>query len=456
MSVVPNDPAPPHPALEADSFPQLSGRNAWLIQLRWVAVAGVAVAVALAIGFGWIVSPGPLMSIALLMAVTNLAYQHGLGHALTGSKENSSRRKDAALALQISIDLCLFTMLLHWSGGVENPFAFFYVFHMVLGSMMFPRRAALLFGLLAVLLFGFTVIAEAKGILPHYPLLLGRDGGYVGELWRSPAFLVGYLLAFSLTLTGVILFVSSVDRQRHRAERDLREQQRVILSRERLVRIGELSAGVAHTVRNPLHGALNCLDFLRQGELGQQAENAETLNLLEEGLHRIENVTRRLLTLTREREIVLRPCDLNQLVREAISFIDPRIHRTQLQVQCNLGRIPLVPLDAERFSEILINLLDNAVHACRENGQVEVITLLDADRRMAVLKVRDSGVGLPEEDLERLFDPFFTTKSIGEGSGLGLAMAQRVVEEHAGTIHAGTDDHGRTVFTLRLPLRATA
>ncbi len=456
MTEAPRKQKPSRPAYEADGFPRLQGRNAWLIQLRWVAVAGVAVATAFAIGFGWILAPGPLMLVALMMAVINLAYQHGLGSFVAGSEEGLARRKDTALALQISVDLCLFTMTLHWSGGVENPFAFFYVFHMVLGTMLFPRRVALLFGLLAFVLFGTTVVAEAAGWIPHFSLLLGHDSGTVGELWRSPLYLVGYLFAFGLTLLGVILFVSSVDRQRYRAEKDLREQQRILLSRERLVRIGELSAGVAHTVRNPLHGVLNCVDFLRRSALGDNAETKEVLDLMEEGLQRIENVTKRLLTLTRDREITLRPTQLNELIQESIAYIDPRLNRTQVTVRTQLSPLPTIPLDSERFGEILINLLDNAVHACRDGGAVTICTHHDRTNHRVVLEVRDSGEGLPETEMERLFDPFFTTKSVGEGSGLGLAMAQRVVEEHGGTIDATTAPNGETVFTLRLPVRPTA
>jgi len=391
------------------------------------------------------------MGVAFLMTIANLAYQHGLGALLKGPNDRLNRRKDLALALQITLDLCLFTMLLHWSGGVENPFALFFVFHMVISTMMFTRRMALLFGLLSVLLFGSTILAEAQGWLPHYPLLLGADGGTLGELYRSQPFLFGYLVAFSLTLLGVIMFVSSVDRQRHVAELRLRQQQRLALSRERLVRIGELSAGVAHTVRNPLHGVLNCVDFLRRSAHGQEADTVEILDLMDEGLHRIESVTKRLLTLTREQAMARQPTDLNASVKDSIAYIDPRLNRAQVTVRTSLGSLPPIMLDEERFGEILINLLDNAVHACRDGGEVTVVTRSAPEQNEVTIEVRDTGEGLPQDDLERLFDPFFTTKSIGEGSGLGLAMAQRVVEEHGGTIAASTNSAGETVFTIHLP-----
>lgn len=420
---------------------------AWLVRLRWFAVAGVLAATLVGTTLDWFESPLPLFLITLAMAAANLSFRY-----FRVFLRDETASVEARLVMQLIFDLCMLTLLLHWSGGMENPFAMFFVFHMAIGAIIFPRRQALLFGVLAVVLFGSTVVAEAVGALPHKPLLF-LSGEDLGLPWRDPLYVTAYLGAFALTMFGVIGFVRAVESRRKLAERSAHQQERVALSRERLARIGELSANVAHTVRNPLHGALNCVDLLRAGPAGGDEDSRETLDLLQEGLDRIQSVTSRLLRFTGDHNLRLVPTDLNRLVEDSLTFVNTRQARGTVHLRTHLESVPVLHLDQEKISESLINMLDNAVFACGEGGSVSVSTALVEDGEPQVeLLVADTGEGIAATDLDHVFDPFFTTKSIGKGSGLGLAIARRVVEEHDGSIRIDSAPGVGTRIRILLPV----
>lgn len=432
----------------------VTDHHAWLIRLRWVAIIGVVFAALFAAAHGWILSATPLVAVAGLMTMANLGLVFLEREVLI---EGATRRfrRDQIFALQICLDLCFLTMLLHWTGGIENPFAIFFVFHMAISAISFELRRALFFCLVAVMLFGGTILLEASAVIPHYPLLLDKDYGESNS-WRSTIYVVGYLIAFTLALFGIIAFVSKVQKKRIDAEAHAHDREMVALSRERLARVGELSAGVAHSVRNPLHGAMNCLSMLRMGPAGEDPDSLEALELMGEGLSRIESVTRRLLTYSGNRVLNCTATDINELVQDSVTFIDPRLTRAQVTVHLNLGNLPLIEIDREKIGEILINLMDNAVFACKEDGNVTINTSLvkNAEDRV-LIEVIDTGEGIAAENLRTVFDPLFTTKAVGEGSGMGLAIARRVVEEHGGKITINSKLGEFTIIQVLLPLTPT-
>jgi signal transduction histidine kinase len=432
--MIPSLKLPPMPVgIQAD---YLAERHYWLIKLRWYAIVGVFLALILSSTLGRLTAPTELFLTGGAMVIINLALTKGWDFFAESDEVSRLKLERQALALQICLDLTFLTLLLHWSGGIENPFAMLFVLHMATSSILLELRTALFFGFFAVGIFGGTVVFEALGTLPHYPLLFTETQHTPDQFWHSSWFVTGYLISFTFSLFGVILFVHEVNLKRRQAEADTWERERVAMSRERLARIGELSAGVAHTVRNPLHGALNCVDMLRSS-LGNQVTNEidETLSLMVEGLERIDNVTRRLLTFTREPSATRDWVDLNDLIKDSLKFIDTRLIEHQVEVRSQFSELPDIWLNREKLSEVLINILDNAVFACREKGDVTISTELAQPEKNAVLvEIRDSGEGLASKFMPRVFDPFFTTKDVGHGTGLGLAIARRVIEEHDGQI----------------------
>ena len=242
--------------------------------------------------------------------------------------------------------------------------------------------------------------------------------------------------------------------------RDVSERKRleqVAHSRERLARVGEFSAGIAHTMRNPLHGLLNSVSHLHKRLDGKDPEAAEILDWMKDGLTRMETVTRRLLTLTRDSPLVKRPTELSGVVQDALTMVSERARTVGLVVQSDLAKLPTIHLDPDRLGEVVVNLLDNAVDACKDGGEVTVRTSLAhgpgdvRGQRAQVLEVEDTGAGIPADILKQVFHPFFTTKGIDEGSGLGLAIARRVVKEHDGEVEVQSKEGSGTLIRVTLP-----
>jgi PAS domain S-box-containing protein len=245
--------------------------------------------------------------------------------------------------------------------------------------------------------------------------------------------------------------------------RDISERKRleqIAVSRERLARVGEISAGIAHTFRNPLHGLLSSVARLDKRFGGQDQEAAEILSWMREGLNRLERVTRRMLTLTREVPLVKRPVALAAVVDDALALVSQGMGGVGPALVPELAKLPPIHLDPDRLGEVVVNLLDNAVFACGDGGTVTVSTGLhtanphrQSGTQYQYLMVEDDGPGMSAEVQERVFDPFFTTKGVGEGSGLGLAIARRVIREHGGEVQIRSVEGQGTRVRVTLPAR---
>lgn len=246
---------------------------------------------------------------------------------------------------------------------------------------------------------------------------------------------------------------AQLTRRHQHVETQCQEHERIAISRERLARVGELSAGVAHSIRNPLHGLSNCVDLLRGRVAAADGVARELLDMMAEAMRRIDNVTHRLLRLTRDAPLHRAPTDVNRLIENALAFVQERARGKQLELATELANVPALLIDADRLIEGLINLIDNAIAACSHNGKITIRTALAAESPGALrLEIQDTGPGIPRELLEKVFDPFFTTKGVGEGSGLGLAITRRAVEEHGGQIQLESEPGAGTLVRVILPI----
>ena len=231
---------------------------------------------------------------------------------------------------------------------------------------------------------------------------------------------------------------------RARTEARQREHERVAHSREKMARMGEVASGVAHTIRNPVHGLLNCVSLLEGSAHLQEPDETEVLELMREGLERIERVTKRLLVLSRDVPLLCRPTDVGELLRDACGQWAVLATQHGLQLWVEDTEIE-AKLDPDRLLEALGNVIGNAIDACAAGGRVTLSARRLGDGGFRVT-VRDTGEGISVEHLARVTDPFFTTKAIGEGSGLGLAITRRIMEEHGGRVQIESEPgHGTQV-----------
>jgi len=229
--------------------------------------------------------------------------------------------------------------------------------------------------------------------------------------------------------------------------KDQTEQHRLktqIMRADRLAALGELMAGVAHEIRNPLTAIRGFMQLLEScDDIREWQEYGPLIIRQVDSLNRI--ITE-LLEFGRTRPPVVRPVQLNDLIAEVTRLAG---RRTGVEVVLEPAPdLPVVEADADALKQVVLNLVINATQAMPESGTIRIATAAEGDRH-AVITVADDGVGIAPEDLEKVFDPFFSTKA--SGTGLGLAMAHRIVDAHHGTITMASVPGAGTTVTLRLP-----
>ena len=231
---------------------------------------------------------------------------------------------------------------------------------------------------------------------------------------------------------------------------ETKKLERQIRNAEKLASIGQLAAGVAHEINNPLGGILNCLYNLRKGT-PSPARQEEYWASMEHGVRRVQKIVRQLLDFSQQHEPAFSPADINRIVDQVLGltthlFASNHIHLETFPTH----DLPSVMVDRHMIEQVLMNLILNAVQAMKNGGVLTIRT--SVAEGICRVEVNDTGSGIPASVLPRVFDPFFTTKGEGEGTGLGLSVNLGIVERHGGKILVESEVGKGTTFTLCLPV----
>ncbi len=271
-------------------------------------------------------------------------------------------------------------------------------------------------------------------------------------------FLLASAATILLVTVGVTRHMIGLIRRRDEQTDRLNER---LLQAGKLAAIGELSAGVAHEINNPLAILLTerqlLLDCaarhpLPEGEFREQFE--DSMNQIDIQVQRCKRITQNLLRFARRTESKLETLDVNAFVREVIELMEREAKTSGIRFHAELdAALPPVVSDPSQLQQVLLNLITNAVdaHEGKPYGAIRIATRADTAARRFALQVADTGSGIRPEHLPRIFDPFFTTKSVGRGTGLGLAITYGIVQRLGGTIRVASEPGQGTEFTIDLP-----
>jgi signal transduction histidine kinase len=223
--------------------------------------------------------------------------------------------------------------------------------------------------------------------------------------------------------------------------------QDTIQKQERLAQMGQMAAGIAHEIRNPLGIIGGTAEVLRQKYSASTRD--ELFTYIPDEVKRLSRLVNDFLTFAREKELQLKSVRLNQLLLDLVGGVKKEIGNKNISFQLNLQEnLPNLQADEDALKQIFLNILSNGVQAIDSNGYLEVRTQLN--RKDVDIFIRDTGPGIDPEHLAKIFEPFFTTKA--SGSGLGLAITKQLVEKHRGTITVKTQKGIGTEFHIVLPL----
>jgi signal transduction histidine kinase len=223
-----------------------------------------------------------------------------------------------------------------------------------------------------------------------------------------------------------------------------------MVEKEKMVAAGQIAAGVAHEIGNPLSSISSVVQMLKRSK--DKTRTAEQLDLIEKHIQRISAIVRQLANLSRPGEEKPEMADINQCVEQAVHLISFDHRARKVRVKFEPGRdLPHVPAFRGQLGQVFINLCLNALDAMPDGGELRLWTQRK-DNKLLV-HVKDTGIGIPPENGRRIFEPFFTTKDPGHGTGLGLAVSYGIVEKHGGTIDFHSTLGGGTTFVVELPIR---
>jgi signal transduction histidine kinase len=237
-----------------------------------------------------------------------------------------------------------------------------------------------------------------------------------------------------------------VDRLRQQeAERE--RTQELMATTEKMATIGTMAAGIAHEINSPLTGALHSVKALGKETLDPR-KRGRYLQVVEESLERIRRAVSQLLDYSTVHATHLSDCDLSLLVQSTLELLDYQIGKNRITIENSLPSLVL-RADAHKMEQVFVNLVLNAIAAMPSGGRLEFRHV--AEDSWLTLVVADTGIGIPEENLDRIFEPFFTTKGNGKGTGLGLAVCKKIVELHGGKLTVSSRPGDGTSFFVSLP-----
>ena len=237
-----------------------------------------------------------------------------------------------------------------------------------------------------------------------------------------------------------------------------RQVERDALRAEQLAWMGQMAAGVAHEIRNPLM-AIKILVQAAADPLRETPFRTKDLTVIEREIGRLEHTVTGFLDFARPPQPEKHTVDLRTLLEDAVATLRARADRQRVSLDVAVPAAPVALLvDPNQFRQVVFNLLYNALDAQPRGGRIQVTAATEAGPRSGepelVLRIEDEGAGLPVDVGDRIFDPFISTKDTG--LGLGLSICRRIVEDHGGTIRAETRATGGSVFTVLIPLRTVA
>jgi signal transduction histidine kinase len=286
---------------------------------------------------------------------------------------------------------------------------------------------------------------------------------FLGVSLRGP-FLILFVVAPYISIALGAGWFGEV--RRYQAE--LRATQLQLIQSEKLDSVGRMAAGVAHEVKNPLMMILTGIKVLAK-RVPATDEQARLLLLdMEEAVERADRIIGGLLNYSRDHDLDLASANVNDTIERAAMLIKHDLENAHITLLSTLQPgLPKLLLDEFKMQQVFVNLVTNAIHAIERDGAITITTRLEkltrgalvgyrkTDRyapgeRVVIIRIDDSGPGIPEEHLEKIFDPFFTTKPTGRGTGLGLSVSQQIVEMHGGTIDVANRGGGGASVTITL------
>jgi len=393
----------------------------------------------------------PLYSIVALLAVYNLAVLLLLNHFTSDSQGSLRPIIRRIINFQMSADLIFLTLLLHFSGGVENPFVIYFVFHMILASILLSPLESYLQATLGTGLLALMTLLEYKGVINNYYL----QGFAPADIHTEAFYLFSKVGILSSAFYLVVFMTSSIAVQLRDQEEGYRQANIELNEKDRVK--DEYVARVTHDIKGHLAAIQSCLDVVSGGITGPLNEKQqEFVTRAELRTRKLTSFVRSLLKLTQIRltqQTDAHPFNLSETIDKAYAAVEIRAADKSIKLN-KLCKEPLGEIIGSVVSieELITNLMLNAIKYTPKGGLVTI----NAENLGEFIKIdiSDSGIGIPADEVEHVFEEFYRAsnarKTEKDGTGLGLAIAKQIVERHGGEISVKSGHNKGTTMTFTL------
>jgi len=432
---------------------RLLKRAYWLIKLRWIAIVFVCAATYVSSNLlGIELHDAALYSIAILLALYNLIVLLLLNHFAKKGNDIPHVAVKKIINVQISADLFILTVLLHFSGGIENPFVFYFIFHMIIASILLSLWDSYLQATFAVLVFGLLVLLEYLQLIPHYCL----RGFAPNCLHRNKLYILGTFFVFATALYIAVYMASYISVRLKRTERAYIQANTLLQKKDQIK--DEYVLRVTHDIKSHLATIQSCLGMVVNKVVGPLDDKpAEFIGRAHMRTIILTNFVKTLLKLTQMRlsdklEIDVFP--LRDTVHNAVAAVRTKAEDKSITLNCDVDS-SVDTISGNQFSieEVFTNLLLNAIRYTPEKGTVTIGAKNGKD--CVVIEIADTGIGIPADELDDVFDEFFRASNARkfqkDGTGLGLSIAKYIVERHGGKIWIDSIEDTGTKFWITLP-----
>lgn len=425
----------------------------WFVRIRWIALFILFVSTFLVKHlFKISIQADQIYILAGILLTMNI--MHSIILKWIKKKESTGviRKIKYEIHFQIVTDLTILTLIIHYSGGIENPLILFYFFHLIIASSIFSTFTSYLYVILVLILASLLAVLECYSIIPHYPL----EGFLEHDLYRDGLYVFGSGFVFACTAILVVSLSHMIIYRSIKSEETFVKTNIELENKDKLK--NEYVLRVTHDIKGHVAAILSCIDVIRSGIAGPLTEmQTEFSNRAYERTELLSTFIKNLLNLTRKRlkhdpefeEFQLAEI-INKIVIPVKTLAKDKSIDFNYSIDKSLRTITGNPFTIE---ELYSNLLLNAVKYTPPGGHI-ILTVKDRLNHV-VTEISDSGIGIPKEELTKVFDEFYRAsnvpKDIKSGSGLGLSIARQIVENHKGKIWVASEPGVWTKFTFLLP-----
>lgn len=424
----------------------------WLIRLRWFGVPGIVFVTFLSTKVFKISveSVSIYMLSIIFLAINAIFFVMLKKHAQKG--DLSQRFINRSINVQISTDLLILTLLLHYSGGVENPFIIYYIFHMIIGSIILSFRESFIQTTFALFLIGMLSIFEYSGIIQHFRL----EGFVDHDLYKNEIYLIATGFIF-ITTSYLVVYITSLLASRAKRNEEAYMRANIELNKRDSLK-NEYVLRLTHDIKGHLGAIQSCL-IVAVGKM-----NDPDKTTLEEFMNRALNRTNVLIKFVRDLLHLTKMKLENRMEENAFSIKESvmnvlenvKVHATEkgvdivTHIEEGVNEMSGRQLSVE---ELISNLLMNAVTYSRKNSTVHFI--VREEDSYIQMEVKDSGIGIPEDEKQGVFNEFTRASNAKRaniaGTGMGLSIARQIVKNHGGEIWFESQESIGTTFFVKLP-----